>query len=274
MLDFGFHATTQANWGTLISNDVPAAGFRLVLLVDHDNMPSGQFSLEAVIRRWLQTLQPSPNLPGVVEIHVRAYGGWFEESASSAKRYEAHDFYQARCPAVLHVSNIYFRITFAFADDLLASRLSLTAPGSVRITHTVSNRTSKKDFLINKSAPTCPDPTCEISDVRRWLRLDAACLKKQCPARFANVFVRKEQKQVDIHLAMDLLALAMGKLNRPNETLIIGIVSDDIDFIPAVAAAMQVRLGRNNISVIRFTPKGAYLDQTLMASGVSLVSLL
>jgi len=165
------------------SSDPTAAldlgSYRFVLLLDHDNIPMDRFAIDTLVHQWFLTLGVIDDLPTIVDIIVRAYGGWFEETISSSKRYEAHDFYQSRCPALLRLDGKYARILFSFADDLLISKPTLFDPGQTRITLTFSSRTTKKDFILSKTAPTCSDAACEIRNVRRWFGSDRACLKAQ-----------------------------------------------------------------------------------------------
>jgi uncharacterized LabA/DUF88 family protein len=82
---------------------------------------------------------------------------------------------------------------------------------------------------------------------------------------YSDQFERWEQKQVDIHLAVDL--------NKATQLFPkVALISADTDFIPALYAAAQASPS-TEITVIRPRCQGTYADHVLRSCGVRLVNL-
>ena len=83
------------------------------------------------------------------------------------------------------------------------------------------------------------------------------------------MYQRKEQKQVDVHMATDLLSTTCAGTPPLSH---IGLASDDWDLLPAVLAAAQASSGgATTISLLRFGDFTTYLDNDLRALGVQIV---
>jgi hypothetical protein len=81
------------------------------------------------------------------------------------------------------------------------------------------------------------------------MRNQRACFKPECPRSFADHFARREQKQVDVHIAVDLMTLAeCNDLCRH-----IAIASDDTDLLPAIAAAGARLAANRTLTALRFS---------------------
>lgn len=203
---------------------------RFYVLIDHGNCrhADSQF-VKNVISTWFNEIRSACTLPRIVTVDVRAYGGWFDGDMVTEERYDALSFYQTRCPSLLLVESTYCRFRFHFADDLI---LPLDTSGQgLPIRGTVAERSRPLRLSRRPGSSTCADTDCELRSIQRWLRKSSACPKANCPHSFATMFRRLEQKQVDVHLSMDMVTLAARPLHH------IAIVSDDTDFIPALARA-------------------------------------
>ncbi len=236
-------------------------GEDLVLLVDHDNVaPEGRDPRHLVVT----ALGQISSLPQTVAATLRAYGGWFEEYAASPARYEASAFYQNNCPVVLETNGAFVRIHFEFADSLAASSNADQLP----ITHTVGLRRTAGRISPRQSAASCALDGCELRLVRKWFRRKAACTAVSCPLTFGDVFERREQKQVDVHLTADLMFYA-ARLASPTA---IAVVSDDLDIVPAILTAAVSNPGRVLIHLRSPSRSRMYNDDLLRRFGVRVVS--
>jgi hypothetical protein len=201
----------------------------------------------------------------VVSVKVRAYGGWFNGHAVSNSRYKAAQFYQALLPAAFSTSGYLCRSTFEFADFLAPD---LNANNRVPISHTVVRR--ERPFSVSPRIPrlACDDPECALNQVFKWLRKAKACFKPSCQHNFSEAFDRLEQKQVDVHMALDLVFLAERITGLDH----IILFSDDLDLIPAIVSAKR-RMGERagTISLLRCIPPSPYIIDTLANQGIPII---
>ena len=207
---------------------------KLFLLVDHANIPFEKVSFIKLVTAWIEDLATSFELPSVLSLKVKAYGGWYVGNTASGERYRAAELYQRIVPTGLKVRGHLCRIRFEFADYLE------TLPANERyqpfaVHHTVSPRTRLLSIGWKTPIPTCQEPSCKIKEVHRWLHKDKACTLPTCPHPFSAFFERFEQKQVDVHLATDLVLLALAKEDNTH----FGVISDDTDFMPSLVAAKR-----------------------------------
>jgi uncharacterized LabA/DUF88 family protein len=234
------------------------------LLIDHDNVHFDRFGLLDLLNVWITT-NDGYHSPGIIPVTVRAYGGWYREDLTSEARYRASEFYQETCPSVVFRCDRYFRLNFEFAENLIVpSESSITPP---RITHTVVLRPAAQDVSIQQTAPPCGETGCQISVMRRWIRRRRACTRPGCPHPFSAQFTRTEQKQVDVHLAVDFITVA--RQMRAGDQ--IAIISDDADLLPAIASAAVSTCLADQISLIRCTAITFYLDNYLTKLGVRIL---
>lgn len=243
----------------------------MIILLDHDNIPFDRVDLLSILRAWLSQLRSSGDLAsdGVQSLRVRAYGGWFSDANSSRARYEAADFYQTTCPSVFNHDGRFVRVSFEFADYLIEHHVERpTDLAPVRITHSVAERKSLP-WMRPVSTLECLEPECELSTVRRWLRKKRGCAKNDCRQSFSDCFYRLEQKQVDVHLALDLQAYATGSWPYMR----VALASDDWDLLPALSLAAGSLPPSRTLTVLRFTRAGTYLDPVLLSRGVRIVEL-
>jgi hypothetical protein len=248
----------------------------MTLLVDHDNIPFDRVTVRAILERWIRAahLASAVGESGVVDLRVRAYGGWFEGSTSSAARFAAMDFYQGPdgCPSILKHGGLFCRVAFEFAEQLVAFGPNVRVAGAdagLRITHTVATRASPHRIVASADAATCQQPDCQLQMVRRWLRKKRACTLRGCPHSFSDFFSRKEQKQVDVHLAVDLV----GFVSSTAEPQLIGVVSDDADLLPAILFAAQHKPTGCWLFALRFSSASSYMDSVLRDRGVRILDL-
>ena len=234
----------------------------MFLLLDHDNITLDATSLRDIVSRWVRSIA---NLPaGIPNIRIRAYGGWFSDLTTTEDRFKAAAFYQSACPAILPIDDRYFRITFAFADELFMSNAGAPV---IPIRGTVASRASPSRFRRHPSASSCPETNCELIAVRRWAKKARACTRTACPFDFGSQFERLEQKQVDVHLAVDTMLIADALTDGGH----LAIASDDADLLPAAAAAVHRLRSGVTLTLIRLRDQSTYLDSQLLASGVSIL---
>jgi len=236
------------------------------LLLDHDNLPRSTISIEQILIVWIFSIHDAICRTGIHHVRVRSYGGWFSGTGPSQSRFEASDYYQNHCPPIFRSKGTYVRVTFEFADTLIVGPFAKRPP---QITNTHVSRNSTQTVRLRAGAAACIETGCELPAVRRWVRKSKACFRDACPHQFADQFTRDEQKQVDVHLAIDFLSLAFNPLVKHH----IAIASDDTDLLPAIASATINQQAVASISHIRFNNPTSYLDSFLQENGVHLVHI-
>jgi len=249
-----------------LSESSPCQG---LLLIDHENIPFTNVSLRQILECWVGGLPEEKISPGILSVLLRAYGGWYRESYTSEARFRASEYYQEECPSLVKVGGRYCRIQFEFADTLLAPPASSRAAMPLTITNTVAVRASAEKVVARPGAPPCPQAGCELSTVKKWIRRRRACTKDVCPLDFSDQFERHQQKQVDVHIATDMLTWAYTW----DKACHLAVASDDIDLLPALGAAAVSRKGQSRVTLLRFLLSSSYLDGVLMDMGLHLVKL-
>lgn len=215
-----------------ILRDPPPTGQTLtpvksvVILIDHDNI-----ELASSPRRIVAAaLGAIPAVADGVSVTLRAYGGWFDGSSPTDARFGALVLYQDLCPTLIQSERGLVKVAFEFADELALSRFQSQR---IEIRHTVALRRSADRLMAQGKKDLCGEVDCKLTSVRSWARKGKACFSSLCPHPFEAVFQRRQQKQVDVHLAVDLLWFVS---TCDPETAII-LASDDTDLLPAVLQA-------------------------------------
>jgi hypothetical protein len=238
-----------------------------LVLLDHDSIPFETVSLRRILEAWIAAI-PETTLPaGTHSVLVRSYGGWFRQAQTSEGRFKASNFYQNECPSMLRTPDRYWRTHFEFADKLLMPPGAEQTQVAPSITHTVAVRGSAESVVGRSGAAPCPEVDCQLRPVKRWIRRRRACTRAACPLEFKDQFERLQQKQVDIHLATDLLTWA----HTWDRACWLAIASDDIDLLPSLAAAALVRQRVPKLTLVRFFTRSTYLDATLAGLEICLV---
>jgi uncharacterized LabA/DUF88 family protein len=237
----------------------------LRLLIDHDNVDLTSSSLSSLLIKWIAELDQYLAAGSVITVRVRAYGGWFSGVSASEARYKAAQFYQSQLPSAFRADGHLCRLAFEFADYLSQSTDGIPPH---RVSSTVVTRS--KPMMMKQRQPrlSCQLPGCELDRVRKWLQKAKACSHPDCPHPFTDAFERLEQKQVDVHIALDLVHFS----ENAREVEHIALVSDDLDLLPAlVAAKRRLRTETSTITVIRSLAPSAYMTDTLADEGVLLL---
>lgn len=256
-------------------NPAPAAtapvSTPLVLLLDHANIPFGRVGPKDLVRAWLDCLISDSRIPrcGLLSIAMRAYGGWYLGDSVSNERFQAAEMYQRECPLLFEHAGLYCRIRFEFADALLAGGQGAVGLPRTRITHTVGTRSKPPRIWPVTDPPPCTEPDCELAAVRRWLRRKRGCTRRGCERDFAACFRRLEQKQVDVHLAIDILTAVL----RGPGPIHLGVASDDMDLLPAILSAAALRDRATSLTALRFDTTQTYLDAHLADADVRVVRM-
>ena len=244
----------------------PSSCKEFILLIDHYNLPIPTITPKSILEAWIKRIIDTYPM-NIFQIKVRAYGGWFIGSTVSEGRFKANKFYQDNCPSLFKIDNSYCRVAFEFADTMIPLPQS---PATIpRIENTLVARQSTLQIKSHPDAPPCTEPDCELRTVRRWLRKRQACFRKACPHPFSDYFIREEQKQVDVHLAIDLIQLAMNSTLHRH----VAIATDDNDFLPAIATVALNHPTAASISHIRFDNDNTYIDYFLKMAGVECISV-
>jgi len=230
------------------------------LLVDHSNILHSRTTISDVITAWLkEILLSGSEHPPLSDIIVRAYGGWNDQGYDSDERFDALTYYQSKLESLITLDGLYFRIRFSIADRLLG------ASDIHRFEYTVGLRATPDYFLINDAV--CKEPDCQLPSIRRWIRKRRACTKKDCPNSFGEIFSRRQQKQVDTHLAVDLLH-AMSSQHKSKH---IGIVTADLDLVPALFSSLASKSANKFLYLLKPKPYSFYCDHDLLNSGARII---
>ena len=244
-----------------------AGGMMLYCLIDHDNVASHLPRLSAVLSTWAGEIAHEFRLPTVGDITVRTYGGWWREELASEARFSATQLYPEHCPALIRTTGHYWRVRFEFADSLLLPRgVRCNVPD---IKHTVIGRPAPPLSISKALGGTCGEPNCEITRCRRWIFQRRGCTRNACPQMFSQVWVRTEQKQVDTHLAVDLMQLCCFW----HENVHVALISDDVDFLPALVASSVTTRSAESLTHVRMEGRATYLDNFLTKCGLRIVNL-
>lgn len=240
---------------------------KFLLLIDHDNITWTDISIELLITKWIGTAAAEhANLAQTIQLSIRAYGGWFAGETASESRFEAATFYQSTCPVVLKMGSTYVRTRFEFADTLLP--IEGAEGAAVAIRNTYVTRASRQVLRRRRGVSLCGAQHCQLKRLKKWISRKTACTSEQCANQYSDYYFTEEQKQVDIHLAVDLLRAMQMEANR----LHIGIASDDNDLLPAIAAAASNTRG-HKVTHLRQELQRSYLDECLEKLGVQIVLL-
>jgi len=241
---------------------------KLYLLVDHSNIPWEKLNITKLISAWIAGLLTHCDLPYVLNLIIRAYGGWYTGGIASAERYRAADHYQRIVPSALKAHERLCKIRFEFADTLATlPAVEYREPFAVR--HTVAPRSRLISIGWKTPRPTCSAANCKIKDVHRWLHKNKACTSPTCPYSFSDFFERLEQKQVDVHLATDLLLLSLAKIDGT----FLGVLSDDTDFIPSLVAAKRYGNTTGHIFLLRCNVCPDHVIDMLREENVGLIEM-
>jgi hypothetical protein len=237
----------------------------LFCLIDHDNVSAHLGQLNHLLSGWLAGLSREHTFSAVEDLVVRSYGGWWREDAASDARFSAAQLYSEYCPALISTEGHYWRVRFEFADNLLVPP---GFPGfAPPFHHTVVSRPAPPLTIADAGGPVCEEVGCEVQRCRRWLFRRRGCTRNACPKTFGQVWMRTEQKQVDTHLAIDLVQVCKLWM----ETVHVALVSDDVDFLPALAASTLGASTAASVTHVRIAGRPTYLDQFLIASGVRIL---
>ncbi len=251
--------------GLTRSGEVSGAKRMLILLLDYRNMAEpGRYV--PIVKNWIGQLRSNGLLgDGIHDALVRAYGGWFVGDTVSDERHDASVSLPEHWPALVRHEGCIVRCQLEFADQLVSLSVR-NRLGGIPISHTVAVRTRPDyRFKLMPAASKCEVQNCGAKNVHRWSKSNRGCLQESCPLTFDVCFSRLEQKQTDVHLAVDLLAIA----SCYNSTAVhICLCSTDVDLAPAVLST-AVQLSRpSSLTWVRGRPDPYYIDGTLNQLGV------
>lgn len=234
-----------------------------VVLVDHDNIKYQNCSTEGSLGEcgtWIARNSPkiSPT------ILYRMYGGWFSDCDATPARWAAFSELSKIFPSVLRISGKIVRFKLEFADYVFNPNTGIYN-NSPQITHTVTVRKSLgRSRVVGKRS--CGEEDCERPRMAKWIRKRTGCPRTACPCEIGETFESLEQKQVDVHLATDLILMAHMSTNP------ILLLSDDVDFSPAMLAATRIG-GVYPLGWARSNIQERYLDHHLSNAGVDIFNV-
>ena len=231
---------------------------KIIFLVDVDNLPSLVSALPSLLSGLDAILGPAY----IRDALFRVYGGWFDEEMPTEQRV-IRQVDLAKSIGLMKTDNAIYRVNVEFADHLVVKSERRHA-----ITHTFQRRARAPRLVPLKFS--CSDSNCEAKQVQRWLRSRSGCTNRECSKRFSDIFEHRQQKQVDVHLSVDLLHLAMTC--AADDAVV--VVSDDRDFVPAIVAASIYSKDRGARIMLARTSQASslYFEQQASSLGVSLVA--
>jgi uncharacterized LabA/DUF88 family protein len=234
---------------------------RILLLIDFDNLPDVGVTLTSTVGDWLRGLEPLLPPHAILDATLRSYGGWWDGNAVSPARETAAGILLGM-PALVRTESRYWRVHYQMADALLS-----TTAESIDIRETYVRRRVPSLTIAPGALAACDNLACEVGKCRSWFFRKRACTQKRCKLQFGDVWERSEQKQVDVHLATDLLLASIGA----GEETHLAVASDDSDFLPALAAVTKIAPNIGSLSHLRLARQRSYLDHFLVAAGVTIV---
>lgn len=244
------HASSPFELQPLIKN--------VMILIDHDNVKEAYSDPKAVVTTALNNLS---NTADIIQCTLRAYGGWFEGTTPTESRHQALLSYQEFCPALIRTNRGFARIAFEFADELAMTRLRTS---KIEVRYTVALRQKVDPIVASASHQNCAEPSCELRKIRKWARGKSACPLTACPHTFVTFFKRRQQKQVDVHLAVDFMWFAS---TCDADTALI-LASDDYDLYPALLHASIQNPGKTLIRLHSQPSPPTYSTEMLARLGL------
>jgi len=244
----------------------------MLLLLDHENVAPAKRNPAWLLLPWLTNLRSRGELSdaSVLSVTTRIYGGWYSGVGVSPSRYDAATFYADTWPAILSLpSRQLVRSGIEFADYLLNADQPVILEGP-KITNTFVVRSAPPRLGLTDRFKACSEQKCERKTLRKWLAKGNGCFLDQCPHSFGECFVRKEQKQVDMHLAIDFIEACL----YANGIDHIALASDDTDFVPALLWALRrKRPNLLSLTILRsIGQKSIYCESDLKRQGFEVVS--
>jgi uncharacterized LabA/DUF88 family protein len=241
----------------------PAPVKHIMILIDHENIDLARTNPKALATAALRAI---PEVADGVYVTLRAYGGWFEGASPTDSRFHALRSYQDLCPTLIQTDRGLVRIAFEFADELAMTRFTAQ---TIDVRHTVTVRHTPDRIMACQRNRECSEVDCKIRAVHKWTRKKTACFSATCPPPFEAFFQRQQQKQVDVHLAVDLVWFAS---TIDQDTMIV-IASDDMDILPAL---LQASFQNPNSRIIHLHSRStaiAYPDSFFTRLGIIDVEL-
>ena len=221
------------------------------------NIDFSRYDFQSILHDWLSNTLVTIGLPKICDLKIRAYGGWNINGVESPLRFDASKFYQTHCPALYQIGDNYFRLSFEFAETLFFHKYVDLHSEIMPFQNTVVERRAPDRIVKNRV--DCFEPNCELRKVKRWLKNRKACTNPLCPLTFSDMFYRQEQKQVDVHLALDFITA----IKYMTSCLNICILSNDLDIVPALVFASIENPGNKLITVGRTKSGVQYCDDYL-----------
>lgn len=252
---------------TLGANQIALHGADHVILVDYANVPQDEIKPHQIFSTWARFIATAGH--GSARALVRLYGGWFIEGTTSPERFRAHSEVTDHWPVVFTEGGVHHRLIPEFADQLIFTHGTRPA---ARVTHTVSDRRRAPRLRRTEVARQCQQADCTVKQVASWAASNRGCTTPACPHPFVATFGSNEQKQVDVHLATDLMALALHR--APVRT--VTIVTNDIDVTPALllsVAAAKISNAELSFALLRSHRTVSYADASLAELGVAICQM-
>ncbi len=230
----------------------------LLILVDYANIDFEKVAPNQLVSASVEALGLA-NGNSQLNVAVRSYGGWYDGGASSEERYSAQRIH-ADWPAYFALRDTVVRVRTSFAEHVLQDEIVQRQPA--RVTHTVVERRGKPRPRSRKRDHECGED-CKLKGIRKWFRKKYACPAKECDVIWSQAFFRREQKQVDVHIAVDLLAACFS-----GRWPAIAVVSDDLDMVPGLLAASGAEC---DLLTVRIEVSDHYADPELEQRGVRIL---
>jgi NYN domain len=229
------------------------------VLVDYYNLPKRLLNagLVAFVSQMESVVRSAS--PDVVDVFVRLYGGWYDESGlSNDGTLLAQDISQNFPKSIRNKAGVVCHTYCDMASSLIKLKSDLFFA-------TVREKRGITRLLRTASPPACIDSlNCTAPSVVQWSR--RGCPTAGCPVSNFDAFVCKQQKLVDILICCDLLTLATTGAKAT-----IFLFSEDDDFIPALLLAGS---HTKDVWHVRTQPKKPRLyDALLMRNGVKMASI-
>jgi uncharacterized LabA/DUF88 family protein len=229
----------------------------ILVLIDYSNIKNQNIPL----RKAIEYITDREASSEIKKIQVRLYGGWYENSQATDDRNNAVAELSDTMPGAIINDGKIWQIKTEFADYTAKIKQLDVFP----VKNTVLRRKSTSPELVLNSYDECDSPDCGKMEVLKWLKRKRGCTSQLCQKKYAEIFSRVEQKQVDTHLAIDFYRYCV----ESNKFDSVWLISNDIDMLPSIFSVISNNIDRR-INVL-ITQKVLWIhDQLLEESGVNI----
>ncbi|MFK8056623.1 MAG: hypothetical protein AB8F78_10925 [Saprospiraceae bacterium] len=219
-----------------------------VTIVDFDNLAKPQSDVaesERVISGLIDNLVSRLAWSeGENTLLIRLYGGWYEDDFTISRRgsivMQALSEYRGE---ILVDNELIIRIKIEIAGSLATER-------NVKIRNTYVQKEGMKNLRVKPGFNSECSHSNQICPAKFIKKLSASalteCMVEGCSSINSEIFIQYGQKQVDTHMASDILIYSL----KDDAISRIVVITADVDIIPPVASALELSSVEVTVQVV------------------------